>query len=157
MKRILFFLLLCCAPLTANPFSGFFDSVDRGDVEKVMEFLEKTRPKIEPLPYFRTVTRGLVSAMEWKFRQDISREVARDRALAEINRGNLSLKQKEDLADIVEYLSEDPESLWEKSKKMFKKKKKQKFPPFALKRSRSILAPSSHKSHGCPRAILGQR
>ncbi len=132
MKRILFFLLLFFAPLTPNPFTGFFDSVDRGDIEKVMEFLEKMRPKIEPLPHFRTVTRGLVTAMEWKFRQDISREVARERALAEINRGNLTTEQKEDLADIVEYLSEDPETLWEKSKKVFKKKKKTEVPPFRI-------------------------
>ncbi|MBS0629557.1 MAG: hypothetical protein JSS30_04950 [Verrucomicrobia bacterium] len=132
MKRLFFFLLFCTISLSANPFTGFFDSVDRGDLDKVMEFLEKMKPKIEPLPYFRTATRGLVTAIEWKFRQDISRDVAYERALVEIGRGELTAQNKEELSDIIEYLAEDPESLWQKSKNLFKKKKKKEIPPFRI-------------------------
>lgn len=131
IRRILFLILFFC-PLVANPFTSFFDSIDREDIDKTMEFISKLKPKIDALPHFRTVTRTLVTAMEWKFRQDISREIARDRALEQINASKLTAEQKELLADNVEYLSEDPETLWEKGKKLFKKKKKKELPPFKI-------------------------
>ena len=91
LRLSLFFILLTSAPLCAGPFTYFFDSVDRADLEKVMEILEKMKPKIEPLPHFRTVTRGLVVAMRWHFRQEISAEKARDRAIHEIDRKSTRL------------------------------------------------------------------
>jgi len=132
MKRFIFLFLFFCAPLISNPFTSFFDSVDRGDLDHVVEVLEKMKPKIDTMPYFRTLTRGIVTAMEWKFRQDISREVACERALFEVNQANLTEEQKEEFTEVIEYLAEDPESLWKKSKKLFKKKKKKEIPRFRI-------------------------
>lgn len=132
MFRRILFLLLFSAPLLAGPFTSFFDSVDRDDVEKVMEFLERMRPKVDPLPYFRTTMRGLGAAMGWHFRQDISRDVARERAIAQIQQANLTPAEKEELIDIIEYLSEEPETLLDKGKNLFKKKKKKEKIPFRM-------------------------
>lgn len=132
MFRRILFLLLFSAPLLAGPFTGFFDSIDRDDVEKVMEFLERMRPKVDPLPYFRTTMRGLSTAMGWHFRQDISRDIARERAVAHIQQTNLPPTEKEELIDIIEYLSEEPETLLDKGKNLFKKKKKKEKIPFRI-------------------------
>lgn len=131
-RRILFSLLFLCTPLAAGPFTGFFDSVDRQDVEKVMEYLEKMRPKVDPMPFFRTTTRGLAAAMAWHFRQDISRDVARENAIAAILHSQLAPSEKEELIDIIEYLSEEPETLFQKGKNLFKKKQKPEIPPFRI-------------------------
>jgi hypothetical protein len=132
MFRRILFLILFCVPLAAGPFTGFFDSIDRDDVEKVMEFLEKMRPKVDPLPYFRTTMRGLSAAVGWHFRQEISRDVARERAVAQIEQADLTPAEKEELIDIIEYLSEEPESLLDKGKNLFKKKKKKEKIPFRI-------------------------
>lgn len=132
MRRFLFCILLLCTPLAAGPFTGFFDSVDRGDLDKMWEILDKMKPKVEPLPYFRTVTRGLVTAMGWHFRQDFSKEIARNKAISEITQTHLSLDDKEELIEIIEYLSEESETLLEKGKNLFKKKKKKEVPIFRI-------------------------
>jgi hypothetical protein len=133
MLKRFFLLLLFCAPLTAGPFTGFFDSIDRDDLEKVMEYLEKMRPKVDPLPYFRTTMRGMSAAMGWHFRQEISRDVARERAVAQIQQApNLTPAEREELIDIIEYLSEEPETLLDKGKNLFKKKKKKEKIPFRM-------------------------
>src|SRR3990167_4310608 len=132
MRYLLIFIMLFSAPLCAWPFSYFFDCVDRDDLEKVMETLEKMKPKVKPLPYFRAMTRGLAAAMVWHFRQEISREQARNRAVDEIYRANISEEEKDDLIEIIDYLSEESETLWQKGKGLFKKKKKEEPPPFKI-------------------------
>ncbi len=133
-KPLLLLLLFMSCSLSAFEFPRFFDFVDRGNLEKMMETLEKLKPSKEPLPYFRTMGRGLAKAMEWRFHEDVSIEKARDQTVTEIQNTNLSDEQKLEMIEAVEFLAKEPEgSLWARGKEFFsKEKKKEEAPPFKM-------------------------